>query len=212
MRITIIRTNMVDTITTTKTDPGAELRGTEEDLLELLDTYLARYPVMAPQDVYKLLYQGILGPEHLLAEPEAFAARLLAEYAAVPPSAFPPAGGKADEPLSEPVRPDGRLLRVNLRPFKARGGDPDRPLVACRAAAAARWGAQAELRAAWAAVASACQAGRWPHLGDVAAFSAWLDAHDYPAVHHSTQYREAYQPAYRLVSDAGRALIGEATP
>jgi hypothetical protein len=173
------------------------------DVLDLLDTHLARYPLMAPQDIYKLLYQGILGPEHLAAKPEAFAARLLAEYAAVSPV--------AEEPLYEPVRPDGRLLRVNLRPFKSRSGDPDRLLAACQAAAAAHWGTPDELRVAWATVADACRAGRWRHLGEAETFSAWLDAHDYPAVHHSPQYHEAYRPAYRLVSDAGRELIGEAT-
>ena len=59
---------------------------TVQELLETLDTHLARYPLMALQDMYKLLYQGILGPEHLIAEPEAFTARLLAELDAVTPS------------------------------------------------------------------------------------------------------------------------------
>jgi hypothetical protein len=157
---------------------------------------------MAPQDVYKLLYQGIRGPEHLLAEPEAFAARLQEEFAAVPPV--------ADGPLREPVRPDSRLVRVNLRPFKAQGGDPDRLLAACRQAAAEHWGSPEELRSAWARVARASLAVRRPGLGDMATFSAWLDAHDYPAVHHSPQYRQAYGPAYRLICEDGLALIGEA--
>jgi hypothetical protein len=112
----------------------------------------------------------------------------------------------------EPVRSDGRLLRVKLRPFKAHRGDLDRLLAACLTAGAPRLGRPEELRAVWAAVARACQAGRWPHLGEVAAYSAWLDAHDYPAVHHSPRPNEDYRPAHPLVSDAGRALIGEATP
>ncbi len=174
-----------------------------QDLSETLDTHLARYPLMTLQDMYKLLYQGILGPEHLLAEPEAFTVRLLAELAAVSPT--------ADEPLYEPVRPDGRLLRVNLRPFKAVSGDPVRLSDACLEAAKARWGTPDDLRAAWAAVADACQGGRWSHLREAAAFSTWLEAQGYPAVHHSRRYREAYRPAYRLISDAARDLIHEAT-
>lgn len=167
------------------------------DFLDLLDAHQTRYPLMTPEDFHKLLYQGIRGPEHLVAAPEAFAARLRAEYETVEPDAA--------APLYEPVRPDGRLQRVNLRPFKAAGGDIRALLDACQMAAAARWGTPEELRAAWVAVARASQSGRWPHVGDVAAFSAWLDAHDYPAVHHSPQYREAYRPAYRLVSDTARA-------
>jgi hypothetical protein len=174
-----------------------------QDFLDLLNAHLARYPLMAPQDAYKLLYQGILGAEHLLAAPEVFAARLRAEYEAVPPA--------ADAPLYEPVRPDGRLLRVNLRPFKAGGGNLERLLDACLAAASLRWGMTADLTAAWADLVEACGTGRWPHLGDVAAFSTWLEANGYPAVHHSPEYREAYRPAYRLVRAASNDLINEVT-
>jgi hypothetical protein len=176
---------------------------TAQGLLQLLDTHVTRYPALALQDVYKLLYQGILGSEHLMAEPEAFTTRLLAELAAVSPT--------ADEPLYEPVRADGRLFRVNLRPFKACGGDPDRLSDACLEAAKARWDRPNDLRAAWAAVAAACQGGRWAHLREAAAFSTWLDAQGYPAVHHSPRYREAYRPAYRLISDAARGLVHRAT-
>jgi hypothetical protein len=35
-------------------------------LTYLIDEYLARHPAMEPRDVYKLLYQGVLGPEHLI--------------------------------------------------------------------------------------------------------------------------------------------------
>ncbi len=172
---------------------------TVQDLLETLDTHLARYPRMTWQDAYKLLYQGTLGPEHLAADPEAFAARLLAEYEAVSPA--------ADELLYEPVRPDGRLLRVHLRPFKARGGNPERLLKACLAAAGTRWGTPEELAAVWAEAVQASRAGRWPALGDVAAFAAWLAANGDAAVHHSAQYRAAYRPAYRLIAAADRERV-----
>jgi hypothetical protein len=76
---------------------------TVQDLLETLDTHSAHYPLMTLQDIYKLLYQGVLGPEHLMAEPDAFTGRLLAELEAVSPA--------VDEPPYEPVRPDGRLRR-----------------------------------------------------------------------------------------------------
>ena len=113
---------------------------------------MARYPLLAWQDAYKLLFQGILGPEHLIAAPEAFKARLRAEYADATPA--------AEESLYEPARSDGRLLRVHLRPFKAHGGDSDRLLAACLAAARMPWGAPSELAAVWADVAQACRAGR----------------------------------------------------
>jgi len=160
----------------------------------LIDDHLAHYPAMEPADVYKLLYQGVLGPEHLIASPEAFADRLRTEYGAVPPD--------QTQPLWEPVRPDGRLGRVNLRPFKARGGDVERLIAACLETAGPTWGTPAELRAAWATFVELCRSGRWVAfpLAGVLALADRLEAEGYPPVHHSTAYRQAYRPAYRLAA------------
>ena len=160
----------------------------------LIDDHLARYPAMEPADAYKLLYQGILGPEHLVASPEAFAGQLRAEYSAVEPG--------ESEPLWEPIRPDGALGRVNLRPFKARGGDVERLIVTCLETAGRVWGTPAELRAAWATFVELCRSGRWPAfpLAGVLALSDRLAAEGLPPIHHSAAYRQAYQPAYRLVA------------
>ena len=162
-------------------------------MARLIDDHLARYPAMEPADVYKLLYQGVLGPEHLIASPQVFAARLRAEYGAALPD-------KA-EPLWEPVRPDGALGRVNLRPFKAGGEDIERLIAACLETAARSWGTPAELRAGWATFVEMCQAGRWAAFAppDLLVLSERLAAEGYPPVHHSTAYRQAYRPAYRLV-------------
>jgi hypothetical protein len=148
---------------------------------------------MAPADVYKLLYQGVLGPEHLIASPDDFAARLRVEYEAVEPD--------DSEPLWERVRPDGTLRRVNLRPFKAREGDVESLTVACLRTAERRWGTPAELRAAWVGFVELCRAGRWPAFdpAEVLDLSVRLEEQGYPAIHHSARYREVYRPAYRLV-------------
>jgi len=148
---------------------------------------------MEPHDVYKLLYQGVLGPEHLVASPGDFAARLRTEYETVPPCAV--------EPLWEPVRPDGALVRLNLRPFKACGGNVEQLIAACLRAAQRAWGTPEELQAAWATFVELCQAGKWEAfpLAEVLAFSAWLEEHGYPPVHHSAGYKKASTPDYRLV-------------
>jgi len=168
----------------------------------LIDDHLAWYPAMEPADVYKLLYQGVLGPEHLIASPQAFATRLRAEYdAALPDEA---------EPLWEPVRPDWALGRVNLRPFKAGGEDIERLIAACLETAGRSWGTPAELRAAWATFVELCRtvlyltgtgSGRWSAfpLATVLALSDRLAAEGYPPIHHSAAYHQAYRPAYRLV-------------
>ena len=163
-------------------------------LARLIDGHLARYPAMEPADVYKLLYQGVLGPEHLIASPEAFAGRLWAEYGMLEPG--------QSEPLWEPVRPDGALGRVNLRPFQAKGGDVERLIAACLDTAGRTWGTPAELRAAWATFVDLCRAGRWPAfpLTTVLTLSERLAAEGFPPIHHSAAYRQAYSPAYRLAA------------
>ncbi len=172
-------------------------------LLALIDSHLALYPLMRAQDVYKLLYQGLLGPEHLVANAQAFRTRLLAEYESVVPDAH--------EPLYEHVRPDGRLLRAKLRPIKAQGGNPDLLLAACLQATAMAWETPGALRAAWGAVTAAHLSDRWPEIEHLTPFSAWLAAHDYPPVHHSGRYREAYRPSYRLVAGPIEAALDAAT-
>ena len=159
----------------------------------LVDAHLSRYPLMQPEDVYKLLYQGILGPEHLISSPEEFAARLQEEYDVVFPEDV--------EPLWEAVRPDGALGRVNLRPFKAKLGSPAALARACLETARQVWGAPQDLREAWATFVSLCQPGRWIvfSLPQVLELAVGLEERDYPAVHHSQRYAEAYRPSYRLV-------------
>ncbi len=153
----------------------------------LITEHLVRYPAAEPVDVYKLLYQGVCGPEHLIAAPGDFAARLQTEYEAV--------RGVADGPLWEPVRPDGKLGRLHLRPYKARGGELTALLAACLEAAAQPWDTAATLAGLWQAVAAG-RGAAWQTL------TARLTAQGYPPVHHSERYRAAYRPAYRLVTRA----------
>jgi hypothetical protein len=162
-------------------------------LARLIAEHVARHPVMEPCDVYKLFYQGILGPKHLVASAEDFAARLQTEYESISSCAV--------EPLCEPVRPDRALVRLNLRPFKARRGDVEWLVAACLQTARQVWGTPEELRAAWATFVELCRVGAWETfpLLEVLDLSAWLEKHGYPVVHHSAGYKEASEPAYRLV-------------
>jgi hypothetical protein len=168
---------------------------TSVTLAWLIDQHCQRYPALEPRDVYKLLYQGLRGPEHLIASPADFAARLGAEYQSVDP----------DETalLWETVRSDGELGRVHLGPFKARSDDLIGLTQACLTTARHPWGTIDDARAAWGAFVAGCQTGRWAFpLPQVLELTRWLEEHGYPPVHHSEVYRGAYHPAYRLVGRA----------
>lgn len=165
-----------------------------EGLSRLIDQHLRWYPYMEPRDVYKLLYQGVLGPEHNVVDENAFRERALAEYA--------PLEACQEERLSESVRPDGSLLRINLRAFKFRDGDLESLITDCLSAGRQEWGEPEELKVAWDAFCGLCREGRWPGFSpaSVSECSVWLKARGYPAVHHSPAYRTYYQPSYRLIA------------
>ena len=149
---------------------------------------------MEPRDIYKLLYQGVRGPEHLIASPKSFADRLAEEWNAL--------DVVEGDPLWESIRPDGSLRRLNLRPYKTQGGRLDELVIACLETGKRIWGTQADLQRAWENFAAACRDGLWSSLDllEVESFTRWLATNGYPSVHHSEQYRSLYRPAYRLVS------------
>ena len=165
-----------------------------EALTKLVHGHLARYPAAEPRDVYKLLYQGVLGPEHLVDSMEEFKVRLWAELDEVQPD--------ENEALWEPLRPDGLLGRLNLRPFKARGGDPARLLEACLRTTFQRWGTPEDLKRAWDTFSSLVREGVCPSIspGRIDILTRYLILHNYPSMRHSTMFRRGYAPAYRVVA------------
>lgn len=160
----------------------------------LLDAHLSRHPAMGIQDAYKLLYQAVLGPEHLIVDPETFAARLREEYMALVPG--------PEALLWEPIRPDGRLGRLHLRAFRQQGGNLEQLIAACLRTAEYRWGTPAELRHVWRTFLELCRAGRWSGWSweEAQAFGEQLARERFPSVHHSPAYAIVEQPAYRLVA------------
>jgi len=166
----------------------------KDKLLQWLQEQLKQRPRMEPRDAYKLLYQGILGPEHLIASPESFAQRLVKELDAVEVV--------DSEPLWEEIRPDGLLGRLNLRPFKAQAGDPADLAAACLETARRKWGRVEELAAAWDLVVGANRGALWSgwNIEELMEITQLVQTKGYPPLHHSQAYQQAYRPAYRLVA------------
>jgi hypothetical protein len=160
----------------------------------LLEMHLQWYPLMQLRDVYKLIFQGVMGAEHLMPSREEYTRYLMDEFQPLVPD---PA-----ERLLEPLRPDGALYRLNLRPLKARQLGLDRLISYLLDTADVIKGDRAELLAAWAEFTQLCVQGQF-HQYDPASieqFSQWLEQVEYPAIHHSEVYNREYQPAYRLIA------------
>ncbi len=154
---------------------------------------------MEVQDLYKFVYQAVLGSEHAVEEATFARQSIEREWAALRHG--PP------EPLLEPLTPDSLYLRVNLRPFLARGGDPDDLLAAFMATAKGAAGSQARLnRFRGYALRSARAAEIAFSSREMDAFFDTQQRFGLSPVHHSPQYEAAYAPAYRVV---GRKQIQE---
>jgi hypothetical protein len=162
--------------------------------LPLLQQHLSWYPRMELRDVYKLLYQGVMGAEHLMPSREEYTRYLRAEFEPLQPD---PSGR-----LLEPIRPDGALHRLNLRPYKARQPELDALVPHLIETAQVITGTKPELLAAWDEFTQLCFTGLIQRFDrrSIEQFSWWLEQVDYPAIHHSEIYSREYQPAYRLIA------------
>ncbi|MBN2054062.1 hypothetical protein JW905_04030 [bacterium] len=161
----------------------------------VIRTHRARYPVMAVQDVYKLLYQAAMGVGHALTEPEK-AWRWLMEECRENASMEALPG----EMMIEPVSPLAGLVRVNLRPFLVSGGEVSRLWRAFFDTARIVNPDLTRLRRYWGWFSDLCESADdlW-EPGAVHDFWRHMTSLDLPVVNHSAQYRKAFRPAYRVV-------------
>jgi len=164
------------------------------DQVGLIQLHLSWYPLMELRDIYKLLYQGVMGAEHLVSSPEEFTRKLASEFDRLLPDPY----GR----LLEPVRADQSLLRLNLRIYKSQLGKIEALAPPLLETAHAGTGNPGELRSAWMGFVGSCEQGLilGEKITEIHQFTSWLEKSDFPPVHHSEVYRRQYQPAYRLIS------------
>lgn len=147
-----------------------------------------RTPKMEIQDAYKWLYQATMGAEHAIRDPAGPKRILDQEWASLGPV-------RGGEPLLERLLPDGSLVRVNLRPYKARSGSKEELLEAFLRSARATKPNLPRFRKAWDAYRKEHAAGRSGRE-----FDQRMSSSGYPSVHHSAAYARAYAPAYRVLT------------
>jgi hypothetical protein len=154
------------------------------------------------QDAYKWIYQATQGGEHAAPSPELAASWLREEWTTLAMDA-------REDPLVEPLG-DSRVVRVNLRPYRAAGGSPEALAAAfVRSAASFRPDREA-FRRTWLELGDALRRGPFGQLTR----AAWerLDSETrpkgYPAVHHSASFVASRRPAYRvLTSEEASRLV-----
>jgi hypothetical protein len=156
----------------------------------VINYHSARYGLMRPRDMYKMVYQGAMGPGHAITCAAAAGERLRKEAALLEK-------GDHDEPLLEPLSPRFGMVRVNLRPFTRLEYDIECLLKAFVRTAARFPGDQ---RALSEELITAAEIQTLFPVNEMLSFSLGMLEKGLPAVHHSAEYGKLYGPAYRVVA------------
>ena len=158
----------------------------------IIQTHMQRYPGSQIEDVYKLVFQASMGCDHAARDLMSALRYLENEAAGLAQS--------DDAALIMPISPEHALVRIHLGPYLRAGGD---------------------LKALAEAFVKTSQIFK-PSIDRLASYWSWVEAlavqgilpfapHElqrygeerrterYPALHHSSQYRRLYRPAYRIV-------------
>jgi len=159
---------------------------------ELIAHHLRRYPRMELADVYKLLHQAAMGSGHAVEDPANARAKLEEELTHLEEG--------PDDPVADPISPDGKVARIHLRPYVAAGHNVDVLLDAFVHTARAYPAAPDRLERFCACLGDVATVGGLPYArNEVERYVKTIVARGYPVVHHSDAYRTAYRPAYRVV-------------
>ena len=161
-------------------------------LKELIEWHTANKQSLQVQDIYKMLYQSIYGPSHLLANLIRAEENLKTEYRAIIAS--------GDEQMIEPISLDGSIIRVNLRPYKAYEGNIDLLFEVLRKSASQVKGDEAAFIALWQELTLLVEKGKLQFdISEVKKFSQELRERGAHVKHHSGEYLAANKPTYRVV-------------
>jgi len=161
-----------------------------DDLASVLAVHFETYRNLEPQDIYKLLYQRVLGPEHLIDNARAAQEQLYLEVLHLPEAIDA-------QSILVPLSPE--LCRLNLQPYIQSGGNVDVVWRLFRQTAGEyQPGTLVDLERAWRSFRATPWAVHY-RPAKLDQFWQYLATANFPSVHHSRGYAEVNQPHYRVV-------------
>ncbi len=153
-----------------------------------LQEQLALHPSMECTDIIKQCYQAAKGAEHLLSDLAVARAYLQKEWDATPPE---------ERPLYEAI--SSRVCRVSIAAWKHYGRTADELFDLFAASATVPMGDDTLLETYLTQVREVLAIHRPELLPSWEETLAAYKQAGMPAIHHSTSYRQAEKPAYRVV-------------
>jgi hypothetical protein len=169
----------------------------QQDVFKLLVSHFRRYHLMEIQDVYKLFYQGVFGPSHIMQAS-------IADFETSLEQEFESLKENNTQPLWESIHPEGKIVRVNLAPYKFQSKGLERLSTLCI------WTAEVSgqeeknsenILVAFNTFYKLCKSRKIPKFNplEIEKYQKWIIEHKFPMVHHSEVYQKNYDPHYRLV-------------
>ncbi len=170
------------------------LKRVREELRHLIELHVRSHPGFRTEDLAKLIYQGVFGADHLLNDRRRFRREFLEEWEWVEK------GERPEEPLFEPVDPLGRTYRLNLRPAKRLGADPE-ALVELLLGQPRKRGRREEFERRWETVVELAAEGEIPFSAEKLRAYGEMLRETGAIPRHSTSYNRANRPHYRIIND-----------
>jgi len=163
-------------------------------LIKLIKNHQQTKPNFSIQDAYKLIYQGNFGVAHILKNTGHARQFLKEEIDAIEIS--------DNEPLIEHISVTTNLVRINLRPFKKFGGSIDTLFEIMERSVKETKGDKQNFLNQWGDFKQAVIREKIIfNLDELETFDIKVKEGNYPAVHHSPDYRKVNKPAYRVVKE-----------
>lgn len=159
----------------------------------VIKQHLQLYPEIQPADIYKMVYQGMLGPGHLGADPKMINKYICMELSEIEPD--------PDADLIENITPDSHFVRINLKKFLDMNLSVDGLAEVVLRSSGDTGNSKADFIHVWENIVHLVNNGKIAiNKGAFNKFNRWAEENNYPVVHHSDVYFDLYLPAYRVVS------------
>lgn len=160
---------------------------------DLIRKQFLLYPEMKIQDLYKFIHQAALGSEHAVKDFAAAKRWMDEELAKMNTSNH--------NELCDTLSPGGKLVRVNLRPFRKLNYNHELLVDAFVKTSNIFKGSIDTLKYFWSLAINLADKGSIPlKKSEMISFFKEKEAQGFPAVHHSELYNKLYHPAYRVVA------------
>lgn len=158
-------------------------------LSKILEEQFNNYADIQVQDIYKLLYQANFGCEHAVDQNSRH--WLHQEYDNTVPT-----NGRE---IIEMISPKDSIYRLNMAPYKYKGGDKDKLFDWFYRSSKIKTGTQYEFRLLWDEFKMINQKEKYFEDKKVLSFERII-RYNLPIMHHSYDYRQANEPSYRVVN------------